>query len=225
MRLDLRWFIAFSFLLLAAHEAHELAHAVAGRLICGEWPLRDFNAWRFAGVCASSWPSAWGPLFTYGVMLAGALIAHRSTRFRAGGVALIFAANPFARIFTAAMGSGDEMVVAQWIASLSERTPALKISVFLFVTAICGSALYAAWRAMRGVARRGLWFAGAMIWPMVLTGVGLFLIGNGLLRAGVMSEPSIHGAPLLVVLVSGIAIAASVMTVKWFSSQQRLSEI
>src|SRR5687768_3668815 len=41
----LQWFTAFSFLLLAVHELHELAHAVTGRLLCGAWPVRDFNAW------------------------------------------------------------------------------------------------------------------------------------------------------------------------------------
>lgn len=217
VRLHLRWFAAFSFLLLAIHEAHELVHAIAGRVLCGEWPVRDFNSWHFAGACSSWWPTAAGPLFSYALMFIGALIAHRSERFRAGGIAVLFAANPFARIFTAAMGGGDEMVVTQRIASMSERTFALRAIVFLIVGAICGAALVSAWRAMRGVPRRALWFAGAMIWPMVLTGVALFLAGNRLLRAGLLAQPSISGAPLLVVLVSGIAMVLSIATLPWYS--------
>jgi hypothetical protein len=217
--LDLRWFVAFSFLLLATHEAHELAHAVAGLVICGEWPVRDFNTWRFVGACSSWWPTAIGPLFTYLVVLIGDIVATRKTRFRAAGVALIFAANPFARIFTAAMGGGDEVVVAQHLASASERTLALRLAVLLFVSVICGPALYIAWRALRGVRRRALWFVAATLWPMVLTGVGLFVVGNRLLRAGVLAEPSISGAPLLVVVVSAVAVVMSLLTVPWFSSR------
>jgi len=44
-----RWFAAFSCLLLAVHEIHELVHAVTGRILCDEWPTRDFNAWRLGG--------------------------------------------------------------------------------------------------------------------------------------------------------------------------------
>ena len=211
MKLGPRWFLAFSFLLLAVHEAHELAHAVAGRVICGEWPIRDFNAWRFAGECSSWWPTAAGPLFSYALMLIGALVVRR------GGLALIFAANPFARIFTAAMGGGDEMVVAERISGIAGRPIALRIGVLTFVGIICGAAIVFAWRAMRGVERRALWFTAALLWPMVLTGVGLFVAGNGLLRAGVLAERSITGAPLLVVIVSAAAVVLSAATARWLT--------
>jgi hypothetical protein len=210
MTLGWRWFAAFSFLLLAVHEGHELVHAVAGRAICGEWPVRDFNAWRFTGPCASWWPTAAGPLFSYALMLVGALL-----RNRAAGVALVLAANPFARVFTVAMGGGDEMVVGQRIAGLADRPLALRIAVLLFVTLVCGAAIVAAWRMMR----RPLWFAFALIWPMVLTGVALFVVGNRLLRAGVMAEPSITGAPLLVVLVSAAAVVMTVATLPWLTRE------
>ena len=212
-RMNGRWFLAFSFLLLAVHEAHELAHAVAGRVVCGEWPVRDFNAWRLAGECASWWPTAAGPLFTYALLLLGAVLARKS----AAGIALIFAANPFARIFTAVMGGGDEMVVAQRLAEQSERTLGLKLVVIAVVGAICGSALYVAWRAMAGVAWRGLWFVAAMVWPMALTGLALFVVGNRLLRAGWLAEPSLSGAPLLVVVVSGGAAVLATLTMRWFT--------
>ena len=206
-----RWFVAFSFLLLAVHEAHELAHAVAGRWLCGEWPVRDFNSWHFAGECASYLPTAAGPLFSYTLILIGAWMAAR-TSSRWAGVALIFAANPFARIFTAAMGGGDEMVVAQRIADLSTRTPALRITVLVFVTLVCGAGIAAGWRAMTGLKRRGLWFAVVLLWPMVLTGVALFVIGNRLLRAGLLSSPAIGGAPLLVCLVSAVSVLLVIAT-------------
>jgi hypothetical protein len=116
------------------------------------------------------------------------------------GVAVLFAANPFARIFTAAMGGGDEMVVGKYIAATAQLTPAVHLLVLLFVTAICGTALVLGWRAMRGLPRRTLWFLVMMVWPMVVTGTLLFAIGNRLLRAGVLAEPAIAGAPPLVLL-------------------------
>lgn len=212
-----RWFLAYSFLLLAIHEAHELAHAVAGRWICGEWPVRDFNAWHFTRECASWLPTAAGPLFSYALMLAGALMVSRSAS-RWAGVALIFAANPFARLFTAVMGGGDEMVVAQRLAEAPTRTPMLRVAVVAVVGLLCGAAIVAGWRGMVDLKRRGLWFTAVLFWPMVLTGVGLFVAGNGLLRAGVLSSPTIGGAPLLVCLVSAIAVVLTAVTAPWLKA-------
>ena len=216
-----RWFIAFSFLLVAVHEAHELAHAVTGRILCGEWPARDFNAWRFVGECSSWWPTAAGPLFSYALMFIGSALALRSAAHRWAGIAILFAANPFARIFTVAMGGGDEMVVAQHLAQMPERTAGLRAVVLTLVLAICGTAIIAGWRAMHGVARRGVLFPLVLLWPMVLTGVALFVIGNGLLKKGVLTAPTITGAPLLVILVSGAAVVLAGITSQWLTSMQR----
>jgi hypothetical protein len=215
IKLGLRWLAAFSCLVLTVHEGHELVHAMVGRILCGEWPTRDFNSWRFAGTCASWWPTAAGPLFSYALMLAGSVIARRVAAFSTVGIALLFAANPFARTFTAAMGGGDEMVVAQRLIGASDRPLSLRLFTLAVVTTICGSALVVAWRSMGRVARRGLWFPLALLWPMVLTGVGLFLIGNRLLRQGLLVEPIVAGAPLLVLLVSGAAVILTGMTLRW----------
>ena len=203
-----RWFVAYSFLLLAVHEAHELAHAAVGRIICGEWPVRDFNAWHFTRECASWLPTAAGPVFSYALMLIGALMIAKGSRWT--GVAVLFAANPFARIFTAVMGGGDEMVMGQRIADLPSRTPTLRIVVAAIVVALCGAAVVAGWRGMAGLRRRGLWFAIVLLWPMVLTGVALFVVGNRLLRANVLSSPVIAGTPLLVILVSAVSVVIAI---------------
>lgn len=219
MQARVRWFVGYSFLLLAIHEAHELAHAITGRALCGEWPVRDFNAWRFVGECASYLPTAAGPAFSYALMLVGALIAHR-TQYRWAGIALLFAANPFARIFTAAIGGGDEMVVAQYLTDSPTRTLPLRLAVLAFVLAICGSAIIAGWRAMI-VERKALAFALILLWPMILTGVALFLIGNGLLKSGVLATPTIGGAPLLVILVSAAAAVLAALTLRWLTELER----
>jgi hypothetical protein len=218
-----RWFLAFSFLLLAVHEGHELTHALAGRILCGAWPMRDFNAWRFVGDCSSWWPTAAGPLFSYAVLLLGGLMAARSETYKWAGLAILFAANPFARIFTAAMGGGDEMVVAQRLAGAAQRTTSLRVAVLLFVLAICGSALVVAWRSMRGLFARGWWFSLALVWPMALTGVALFVVGNRMLHAGVLRSPQVGGAPLLVVLVSGATVLLTIVTHRWLMGEPRES--
>jgi hypothetical protein len=212
-----RWFLAYSFLLVAIHEAHELAHAITAKALCGQWPTRDFNAWSLAAPCSTWWPTAAGPLFSYVVMFAGVALGKWS---RWAGVALLFAANPFARLFSVTMGSGDEMVVAQRLAGLSERTPLLRAIVFLFVLAICGSAIFVGWRQMKGLTHRAMWFAAVLLWPMVLTGVALFAIGNKALRAGVLTTPLVGGAPLLVVLVSGAATLLSLFTIRWLGGSE-----
>jgi hypothetical protein len=218
--LRVRWWIAFSLLILAIHEAHELAHVLTGRVLCGTWAARDFNAWWFTAECSSVLPTVAGPVFSYLVMIAGALAALRvRPSLRWAGVALLFAANPFARIFTAAMGGGDEMVVGKRIAATAARTPAVPLLVLLFVAAVCGTSLILGWRAMRGLRRRTLWFVVLTIWPMIVTGTLLFAIGNRLLRAGVLAEPKLAGAPPLVLVVTAVVVVLACLTFRWLSRQ------
>ncbi len=215
-----RWWVAFSLLILAIHEAHELVHVVTGRLLCGTWASRDFNAWWFTRDCDSVLPTLAGPLFSYLLMLAGAAIAAKwESPRRWIGVALLFAANPFARLFTAVMGGGDEMVVGRRIAGVAENTMAVRVAVLLVVASICVSVMVAGWRALGGLNRRALWFTGLLLWPMVLTGTLLFVVGNRLLRAGVLAEPAITGAPMLVVVVTVIVFVMTGLTAKWLSSE------
>ena len=213
-RLIARWLIAFSLLILAVHELHELVHVITGRLRCGAWASRDFNAWWFTTECASVMPTLAGPLFSYLVMLAGVAMIRKR---RWPGLALLFAANPFARLFTAVMGGGDEMVVGRHVAGVVEKTLAVRAAVMLAVAAICIPVIVVAWRALAGLRRRALWLAALLIWPMVLTGILLFVIGNRLLRAGVLTEPAIAGAPLLVVLVTAVVFVAAALTARWLS--------
>lgn len=215
---SLRWWVAFSLLILAVHEAHELVHVVTGRVLCGTWAERDFNAWWFTQNCQSVVPTLAGPLFSYAVTVMGALIALKGKPvWRWAGIALLFSANPFARIFTAVVGGGDEMVVGRYIAGVAERTLAVRLAVLFVVGTICGAAIFMGWRAMYRLKRRTMWFVMLLIWPMVLTGTLLFLVGNRLLRAGVLVEPKVGGAPFLVVVVTVVVFSLAAMTTKWLS--------
>jgi hypothetical protein len=204
---------AFSVLALFLHELHELAHTITARLICGAWGARDFNVWHLAAGCSSYVPTAIGPLFSYAVMFLGVLLIVRRTQWIAG-VALALAPNPFARLLTAAMGGGDEMVLARVIAE-SGKTPLLRVAVLIVVGALALPPIVAAWRALGGVQRRMAWFVALLLGPVALTGVLYLVIGNRLLAAGVMTTPAIGGDPLLLFITTVTSALLTLLTFRW----------
>ena len=207
--LSWRYLLAFSSLALFLHELHELAHTTTARLICGAWGARDFNVWRLAEGCTTSVPTAMGPLFSYAVMFAGVFLIS-SDRFRMLGVALALAPNPFARLFTAVMGGGDEMVLAR-VATGSGKTPLLRVVVIAVVALLALPPIIAAFRALRGERNRGRWYAVLLLAPMVLTGVLYFVIGNRLLAAGVLATPLVGGDPLLLFLTTVVTAVTTIV--------------
>lgn len=201
MRPSIRYLLAFTALLLLAHELHELAHTTAGRMLCGAWGPRDFNSWSLAEGCATLLPTFVGPLFTYLLIWSGALLV--LPKDPGWGVALILAPDPFARLFTAALGGGDEGVLVRAWAGWG-RGP-LATAVTLALVAVL--TLYPLWLAWRAIPRPspGARFVLLLLWPMAVTGVLLFLLGNRLLALGVGTAPLRAGAPPLVWLVTAIA--------------------
>lgn len=210
--LSWRFLLAFCSLALLLHELHELAHTATARLLCGAWGTRDFNLWRLAEGCTTYVPTAIGPLFSYAVMFAGVALV-RSERFRLLGVALALAPNPFARLFTAVMGGGDEMVLARVLAG-SGKTPALRVAVIAAVSVLALPPIIAAWRGLERY-RRAIAFPVLLVAPMVLTGVLYFVVGNRLLAAGVLAKPVIGGDPLLIFLTTVATALATGVTVRW----------
>lgn len=211
--LSVRYLFPFVALVLLLHELHELSHTITVRLICGEWGARDFNVWQLPEDCTTYIPTAMGPLFSYAVMAVG-LMLMRFPAFRLLGVALALAPNPFARLFTALMGGGDEMVLARVLAD-SGKTPALRAAVIGVVGALALPPIIAAWRALAGQRRRVLAFTILLIAPMALTGDLYFVIGNRLLAAGVLTTPRIGGDPLLLFMTTVVTALATAMTIHW----------
>jgi hypothetical protein len=206
-----RWWLALVPLVVLAHEAHELAHTITGRLVCGAWAQRDFGSWSIAG-CSSLWPTAAGPMLSYLLMSIGVVAAMRAGRHRAWALALIAAANPLARIITVASGHGDEWLVVH---ELADAAPGAT-GWYLFAVAIAllpaGAAMLVAWRATAGLRARAATYVVLMVSAMAVTGPGVML-GNRLLRAGVWDQP-IAGAPWLVHAVTGAALLAALFTVR-----------
>jgi hypothetical protein len=215
-RMGLRWLAAFCILVLAVHEAHELAHTVTGRLMCGEWATRDFNEWSLSAGCTTPAPTAAGPLFSYLVIAIGVVLTRRADwNARWTGLALIFAANPLARIITVGMRGGDELVVARALSGGQTISPVAYWTTMALVTFICGTGIVAGWSATRGIRWRATTFAAILLLPMVLTGTLLFVLFNGLLRDGFLAQPIVAGSPVFITIVTAVVGMLLIATAGW----------
>lgn len=191
-----RWLLALALAMLAAHEAHEIVHTWTGRALCGAWGTRDFNVWSLAPGCRTWIPTLVGPVFSWLLMWVGAaLTTSRREPRRWVGLALIFAANPLGRLLPAFQGGGDEGVVAR--ALVGPAGPWARILVIAAVALLVVPPLVVAWRALPS-ARRAGWFALLFGGAALVTGLLLFVVGNGLLARGVLAEPGLLGAPRLI---------------------------
>lgn len=218
-RLGWRWGMAFVALALVAHEAHELGHTLAGRLVCGRWALRDFSVWAIPG-CDSSWPAAWGPVVSYLLMgLGGWLAWHGPHTRQRVGLALLFAANPLARIITVASGHGDELNVARALAGSPVTTPAIQALALAVTVVLAGTAMLAGWRGSAGLRHRPAVFVLLMLAAILITGPGLGLI-NRALHAGVLTQ-RVAGAPALVHLVTLFSVAVLAASARWLQGGTR----
>jgi len=219
-RLSWRWATAFAVLVLVLHELHELAHTWSGRILCGGWGSRDFNTWSLAEGCNAWFPLAAGPGFTYGTMWAGAgLLRSRRRSRRVFGLSLLFAAGPAARIFTVALGGGDELVLASRI--VGGAGVGLWLVTGAVVLAICFPPLIAGWRALRTAPHRTLWFTGLFLGQLVLVIVVVLMVLNALLAQGLLTEPTVLGEPLFVALTTAALIVLLGFTSRWLVAEGR----
>jgi hypothetical protein len=208
-----RWLLATFFLALVAHEGHELIHTGVGRMICGDWGSRDFNVWSLAEGCESWLPTLMGPLFSWSLMWAGVSLLRSGDEGRRWmGLAFIFAPNPLGRLLPALFGGGDEGVIARHF--LGREGPGARIAVIVVTFAIILPCLVAAWRALPE-RRRALWFILLFVGGILATGPLYFVLGNGLLSRGVLAEPGVMGAPVLVELCTVVSVVGLVATWKW----------
>lgn len=205
-----RWLLGFLFLILVAHDLHELVHTGVGRLICGAWGPRDFNVWQLAPGCDTWVPTLMGPLLSWSLMWTGLLLT-RSTDpgRRSAGLALIFAPNPLGRLLPALVGGGDEGVVAR--ALVGGPGPLARALVIAAAALVILPPLVAGWRALPE-RRRAAWFAFLFISGILVTGPLYLGIGNGLLARGVLTAQGVLGAPLLIELSTLLSAAGLALT-------------
>jgi hypothetical protein len=221
MKLAISWRYVLAFLALngVISELHEQAHITTGRLIAGCYGPRDFNAWQPCADGSQAFPfaaSMAGPLFSYLVMWAGAwLLARAATPAgRSIGFSLVFAPLPFARVFTALMGGGDEKVFlltafGQVLSPAECRWLAVPLALLF-----CAPPVVMAWRAAQN-RHRGWYIAGFCVLPLLVIWVYKFKILNGLLQQGVLATPVAIGTPAFVLAVFAFMLAATALSWRW----------
>jgi hypothetical protein len=211
-QLVLTWSFVLAFLVFRhlMHEAHEFAHMIAGRLSTGEWGTRDFNNVQpfstnvAPALTAEIITALAGPLVNYLGCLIGGIVIHKSKEIRtvAMGLVLIFACLPFARIFTAIMGGGDEYGIMRLFISNAVVARTVTIAT---VTALFAWPLYKAYRSLPIKNRLRNYFA-FLFAPMLIEGALVLGLLNRVLKSGVLAQGSYFGAPLFVLVVLGFCV-------------------
>ncbi len=195
--------LAFFLLLLLLAESHELAHIFTGYAFCGCWGERDFNVWGLCAGCRDENPWAIaatfaGPIFTFSLIWLGRhWLKGQNARKQILGFVLIFANLPFARIFTALMGGGDEVYGLNVLLGNEGNWPIIWSVGLLIVLALAIPPLLTAWKAIANP-RKWAYFLGFLILPMIVAMVVIFIGLNGLLAKGVLATPLIWGTPVLI---------------------------
>ncbi len=205
IRITIKYLVAMFFLMLLLGELHEQVHINTGYLICGGYGERDFNVWKTTADCnLPNWSflaTAVGPIFSYLVMWTGVILLLKATsnNYKAIGMSLIFAPLPFARIFSAVQGGGDEKVFFLKLFEGYVTKPNGKILAAIFVTAICLPPLLIAWSKIKN---RFAWLyvVGFSILPLFVLGFYVFGLLNGLLADGFLSFNLILGTPALIII-------------------------
>ncbi|MBN8812996.1 MULTISPECIES: hypothetical protein [Sphingomonas] len=110
---------ALSWLCLGAHE---LAHHLTGRIVCGAWGGMTLATFTLPETCPDS--AAWiaalaGPALSWLLIYAGVALRGQL------GLFLIFANLPLARIVTVATGGGDERIIGKALFGEALAFPAM----------------------------------------------------------------------------------------------------
>ena len=207
MQLKITWkyilaFIALNFII---GELHEQSHIQAGFITCGCYGPRDFNVWSTCDQCANR-NLAWlatlaGPLFSYAMMWLGAYWFSRSQNDnkRMMGFSLLFASLPFARIFTALVGGGDEKVVIQALMGDTSNGLPGKIIASAIVLLICLPPMLIAGKKILNKNKWGI-VAGFAIIPLLYGILYQRLFLNSLLKNNVLAEVHFLGTPDLILV-------------------------
>jgi hypothetical protein len=222
LHLKINWKFLFALfaLTICTGELHEQIHIQTGWIICGGYGARDFNAWQTAADCgAPAWKflsTLVGPLWSFAVMWTGAflLMKARSLDYRAIGFALIFAPLPFARIFTALTGGGDEKTVLVALFKDNLELGTIKILAAAIVSLICLPPILIAFRHIKN-RFAVLYVAGFAVLPLVVLGLYIFKFLNPLLAGGFLSSAPFLGTPLLIIIHFLLMAVLFVIFRKW----------
>lgn len=192
--------MALTFVML---ELHEIVHTAVGRIICGCWGNRDFNAWEICESCQDinlAWLSTLaGPIFTFVMIWIGAsfLKKQNTNQQKSLGLALIFSNTPFGRILNPLLKSGDEATLVNSIVDNIDLASVITLVIILLITAY---PLYKAYKTIRN--KPIAYFALFFFAPVVLIILIILFILNSILSEGILSATGWLGSPILVNLWS-----------------------
>ncbi|MEP6712828.1 MAG: hypothetical protein ABJA37_10450 [Ferruginibacter sp.] len=165
VKLSTLYTVAFISLRHIIHEAHEFAHMILGRFLCGVWGTRDFNNVHpmsdayTENHSGSALLGLEGPFVNYFLIWLGTfLIVYGNTSSKKSwGLTLIFTSLPFARFFTALIGGGDEFGVIKTFISDPLTARVVLISI---IVAVLFYPLYIAYKAFKNTQFKRLFFTG-----------------------------------------------------------------
>lgn len=198
---------AFLCLALLLVEAHEQAHALSTRLLCGGWAERTFDnvlPYPACGASRLAFVDAAGPLFSYACLWLGAALTGRANpRTQAFGFALLFAGLPLGRVLPqvvtifAAGSTSDEYAFVRRLAGDALGRGATGGVALALALALSVPPLLVAWRRSPSQGRLRT-FAGFCLLPLLFVIAWLMVGMNGLLARGVLGSLDLAGWPGLV---------------------------
>nr|WP_299344419.1 hypothetical protein [Allomuricauda sp.] len=206
----IKYFIAFSSLIVLMGISHEFAHHFSAALICGCFGHKTFNSFEICTGCqeaTSLWilPTYIGPIFTFSMLWLGLyFLGNKKLTTRNMGFALIMANFPINRILYALLGFNDEQYASKIIFG-SDNKAAFWITNFVIWILVIPP-LWDCYKKIKGNYKL-LWFLGYFILPFVFVFwfAGLFLENWLLLKKGFLAE-EILGIPYLLLIVQVVCL-------------------
>jgi len=209
IRLTPTYLFAFVCLAFILGIGHELAHHVAGFLICGEWGYKTFNSFRLAAGCQQNHPATYwlptlvGPLIgNYIPIWIGFARMRRpdvgSKRF---GVTLVFATIPVFRIVFSVLGANDEpWMIRQLFGESRVAFWIMNAAIWLLTI----PPLILAWKTIHNRHRLVLFLFYLLALPAIVGFVAGTVLENMIVKQHILSN-TLWGMPYLVLLAEGLA--------------------
>jgi hypothetical protein len=189
-------FLALTFVML---ELHEIVHTAVGRIICGCWGLRDFNAWEICETCQNikfAWLSTLaGPVFTFIMIWLGSnyLKITNTNQQKSFGIALIFANTPFGRILNPLLKSGDEATLMNMIIENISLASFITLVIILLIT------VYPMYKAYKTIENKPIGYFSLLFFaPVFIIILVILVVLNTILSKGILSEVGLLGSPIIV---------------------------
>jgi hypothetical protein len=197
-------FLALTFVML---ELHEIVHTAVGRIICGCWGLRDFNAWEICETCQNvnfAWISTLaGPVFTFIMIWFGSsfLKITNTNQQKSFGIALIFANTPFGRILNPVLKSGDEATLMNMLIENISLASFITLIIILLIT------VYPMYQAFKTIQNKRIgYFLLFFFAPVFVIILVILVVLNTILSKGILSEVGFLGSPIIVNIWSAFVL-------------------